>query len=165
MTKQLRIKIESNTPPTSCAFTGHRQIHGDFEPLKLWTETEKLIQSGVTDFFNGMAMGFDLLAGECILFFKKRYPQLRLIACIPCYGQERYFSDEDKARYCHVLKAADEQRVLSETYYQGCMQVRDEYMVDRADVLLAYCKKNTGGAAYTVHYCQKKHPEKKIIFL
>lgn len=163
--QQLKIIKDQKKKPTSCAFTGHRQLDKDFSPQQLLTEIETLIQNGVTTFYNGMAMGFDLLAAECVLLFKKKHPYLRLIACVPCYGQERYFSEEDKARYIHLLKVADETVVLSEKYFQGCMQVRDQYMVDRADTLLAYCKKETGGAAYTVKYCQKKYPEKEIIFL
>ena len=163
--QQLKIKTDIEKIPTSCAFTGHRELDKEFSPLKLLTEMEALIQKGVTIFYNGMAMGFDLLAAESVLLFKKKYPYLRLIVCIPCYGQERYFSEEDKARYIHLVKVADETVILSENYYRGCMQVRDQYMVDRADVLLAYCKKETGGAAYTVKYCQKKYPEKEIIFL
>ena len=156
--QQLKITIEPKKQPTSCAFTGHRKLDKEFSPQKLLTEIERLIQFGVTDFYNGMAMGFDLLAAECVLLFKKRYPSIRLIACIPCYGQERYFSEEDKARYIHLLKVADKKLILSENYYKGCMQVRDQYMIDHTDILLAYCKKDTGGAAYTVKYCQKKYP-------
>ena len=163
--EQLKIKTEPKKAPTTCAFTGHRQLNKDFSPQKLFTEIEKLIQLGVRDFYNGMAMGFDLLAAECVLLFKKKDPSIRLIACIPCYGQEKYFSEEDKARYIHLLKVADEKLILSENYYQGCMQVRDQYMIDHADTVLAYCTKDTGGAAYTVRYCQRKYPEKEIIFL
>jgi uncharacterized phage-like protein YoqJ len=163
--EQLEIIVEQKKTPTSCAFTGHRQLDKEFSPQKLWTEIETLIQKGVLSFYNGMAMGFDLLAAECVLLLKKKYPQIRLIACIPCYGQERYFSEEDKARYIHLLKVADEKVVLSENYYKWCMQVRDQYMVDHADILLAYCKKETGGAAYTVRYFKKIHGEHTILFL
>ena len=56
--QQLKIKTDSEKKPTSCAFTGHRQLDKDFSPQKLLTEIETLIQNGVTTFYNGMAMGF-----------------------------------------------------------------------------------------------------------
>ena len=38
-------------------------------------------------------------------------------------------------------------------------------MADRADVLVAYLKQNTGGTAYTVKYFQKKKPLNRVIFV
>ena len=38
-------------------------------------------------------------------------------------------------------------------------------MVERADVLVAYCHKTTGGAAYTVKCFQKAHPDGQIVFI
>ena len=162
--EQMRMKTE-NKIPKSCAFTGHRQIESDFSPKLLWDTLEQYVKNGVTTFYNGMAQGFDLLAAEAVLSLKKIYPQIRLIACIPCYHQEKSFSDTDKARYVSILQRADEQVLLSDVYFRGCMQVRNKYMVDRADALIAYCKKDKGGTAFTVNYCKKKYPEKEIVYV
>lgn len=162
--EQLRIKT-NNTPIKSCAFTGHRNIGEDFSPKLLWETIENYAKKGVVDFYNGMAQGFDLLAAEATLLLKKSYPQIRLIACIPCYNQEKSYSDTDKARYVSILQRADEKILLSENYHRGCMLMRNQYMVEHADALIAYCKKEKGGAAYTVKYCQKKYPEKEIIYV
>jgi hypothetical protein len=45
------------------------------------------------------------------------------------------------------------------------MQNRDKYMVERADVMIAYCKKSTGGAACTVRLFQKAYPDGLIHFI
>ena len=163
--EQLRICSEEPKLIKTCAFTGHRKLEEDCAAEKLLEETEKMILRGAETFYNGMAMGFDLLAAETVLFLKKKYPYIRLVACVPCYGQERHFRAEDKQRYTEILKRANEQVVLSEHYYQGCMQVRDKYMADRADALIGYCKKDKGGAAYTVGYFRKKYPEKPYVSL
>ena len=164
---QLRIKTEKeeNTAVKSCVFTGHRTLEEDFSVTKLKKEIETAILQGIETFYNGMAMGFDLLAAETVLSLKKEYPQVKLIACIPCYKQEKSFTEKDKKRYAEILKKADEKIQLAEEYYRGCMQVRDKYMAERADMMIAYCKKTTGGAAYTVKCFQKLRPEGKIIFL
>ena len=120
---------------------------------------------GVTTFYNGMAMGFDLLAAEKTLELKRKYPQVKLVLCIPCYMQEKNFSEADKKRYVKIYKKADERVMVSDTYYRGCMQVRNKYMVDRADALIAYCIKNEGGAANTVRYFKKVNPETDVIFV
>ena len=152
-------------PPKTCAFTGHRSFYDGFSPRKLQREIKKLILAGVDTFYNGMAMGFDLLAAEKTLELKKKYPHIRLILCIPCYGQEKRFSEKDKGRYASIYKKADERVVLSEEYYRGCMQNRNRYMVERADVLIAYCIKDEGGAAYTVKCFEKLRPNREIIFV
>ena len=112
-----------------------------------------------------MAMGFDLVSAKCVLTFKEKYPDIKLIACIPFYQQDKYFSDEDKKEYAEILQKADEQILLSEKYYRGCLHVRNKYMADRADMLITYCKKDTGGTAWTVKYFQKKYPLLKVVFL
>ena len=152
-----------NSAYKNCVFTGHRELGDDFSKIRLKKTIETLIKQGTENFYNGMAMGFDLAAAEMVLILKKKYKNIKLIACIPCYGQEKNFPDEDKARYVAVLKRADEQVLLSQTYFRGCMQNRDRYMADRADMMIAYCHKKTGGAAYTVNYFSKKN--KPIFFV
>lgn len=146
-------------------FTGHRELDGDFSARKLKKEIEKMILRGVKIFYNGMAMGFDLIAAETVLALKKKYPEIRLIACIPCYEQEKYYSDRDKKRYAKAFASADERVFVSENYHRGCMLKRNRYMAERADVMLAYCKKEAGGTAYTVKYFRKLHPLNEIVFL
>ena len=167
MKKQLTIFTteEESSAYKNCVFTGHRDLGDDFSKHLLKKTVEALIKSGVTTFYNGMAIGFDLISAETVLSLRKKYPQVKLIACVPCYGQEKYFSDADKKRYVKILKKADETVVLSDHYYQGCMQNRDKYMVERADVMIAYCTKATGGAAYTVKIFKKLKTDGEIYFV
>ena len=164
MEEQLFLEQLRNTPK-SCAFTGHRALDENFSARKLRKEIKNAVEKGVETFYCGMAMGFDLLAGEEVVKLKKKNEKIKLIACIPCYQQEKNFSQEDKKRYSKLLKKADETVFVSENYFKGCMQKRDRYMADRADMLITYCKKKTGGTAYTVSYFQKKYKDRKIIFL
>ena len=154
-----------NAKIKSCAFTGHRLLEGDFSARKLKKEIKKQMENGVEIFYNGMAMGFDLLAAEYVLSLKKKFPKVKLIACVPCYDQDKYFSATDKKRYAKVLKKADETQILSDHYYRGCMQKRDRFMADEADLLIAYCNKDEGGTAYTVKYFKKRKGEENIIFI
>ena len=149
----------------TCAFTGHREFLENFSKEKLEKEIENLVEKGVSTFYCGMAIGFDLLAGETVVKLKEKYPFLKLVACIPFYNQEERFSKADKKRYCELLKYCEEKVLISNSYYRGCLQNRNKYMADRADVLLAYCQKEKGGAAFTVKYFQKKYPQKQIIFV
>lgn len=164
--EQLSINgFEEKKEIKSCVFTGHRILEDGFSKRKLKKEVVNAVEQGVETFYNGVAMGFDLIAAETVLGLKKRYPQIKLVACVPCYNQEKNFSVQDKKRYAEVLKKADETVVLSQNYYKGCMFARNRYMADRADCMIAYCHSETGGTAFTVRYFQKKNPTAKITFL
>lgn len=165
MEQQLFLKTEiSSIPPKTCAFTGHRSLEEDFSLKKLKNTIKFLLEQGVDIFYNGMAIGFDLTAAEILLSFRRKF-KFKLIACIPCVEQEKYYPTDKKNLYYKLLKKADEQVVLAEAYYKGCMQIRDKYMAERADVLVAYCNKNTGGTAYTVKCFQRLHPQNDIFFI
>ncbi|MBQ3018995.1 MAG: DUF1273 family protein [Clostridia bacterium] len=160
-----QLTIQQNEPIKSCAFTGHRTLDKDFSQKLLKKYVLALIDDGVENFYTGMAMGFDLLAAETVLACKKKFPQVKLIACIPYYGQEQNFSGKDKGRYASILKKADEKVLLSETYTRNCFLERNRYMCDRADVLVAYLRKEEGGTAYTVRYFKKIKPLKRIVYI
>lgn len=159
--KQLKIeeKIES------CVLTGHRDLPEDFNVKKLETAIKKIIDEGVYIFYNGGATGFDLLSAEIIINLKKYNEKVKLIICIPCPEQEKYYKEEDKKRYKEIINKADEKILLNNFYFKGCMINRDKYMADRGDMMIAYLKKEKGGTAYTVKYYQKKYPYKEILFL
>jgi uncharacterized phage-like protein YoqJ len=166
--KQLKLKCKEDiekSAPTSCVFTGHRQLLEDFSVHALMKAVQRLIEQGCKTFYCGMAQGFDLYAAQAVIGLKKIHKDVKLIACIPCDNQEKYYSIAEKKLYVETLKLADEKVLVSPTYYQGCMLVRDRYMVDRADVMIAYLRKENGGTAYTVRYFKKVHPDNEIICL
>ena len=146
----------------NCAFTGHRELDSRFDSKLLDRVVLNLIKSGARNFYCGMAIGFDMEAGEVVLKYKDSY-NLRLCACIPCEGQSRYYSLKDRERYEKILRNCDEKIVFSEEYNDGCMQERDRFLVDNCDVIVCYLRKNSGGTYYTVNYAKKSG--KKIIEL
>ncbi|MGN0814835.1 MAG: SLOG family protein [Candidatus Coproplasma sp.] len=146
-----------------CALTGHRNLNGDLDFNLLERALKNLIETrGVTTFYNGMAKGFDLESAKIIIKLKEEY-DLKLIACVPCRGQERAFSDSEKLDYYYVLSKCDDVKILSDYYYTGCMQARDRYMVDHASVVLAFLRECSGGTYYTVSYAEKKGKELFIL--
>ena len=145
----------------SCTLTGHRVLR-DLDYALMDRVILNLIKNGCTRFMCGMAMGFDLAAAESIIALKKRYA-VELVACIPCENQSDVLFNSDRIRYSRILENCSEIIVLSENYYNGCMQARDRFMVDNSDIVLCYLRKKSGGTYYTVSYAQDK--DKKIIEL
>ncbi|MBP5242911.1 MAG: DUF1273 family protein [Clostridia bacterium] len=149
---------------TCCALTGHRELDDAFDFIQLKNILRSLVlERGVSSFYCGMAIGFDTVALECLLALKKDFPSIKIIACIPCPEQADKFGKENKQRYYRLLSACDEKIILSERYTPGCMHLRNRYMVDNAQYLVAYYRKSTGGTAYTVKYAESRG--RKIIYL
>lgn len=144
---------------TTCAFTGHRLLPDDFDKSLLERKITELIEEGADEFLCGMAVGFDMLCAETVIKLKKKF-DIKLVACIPCDGQSNYYSSRDKLRYDEILRNCDEKKVLSPYYFNGCMQARDRYMVERADLIFCYLTRKSGGTYYTVNYA--KSSEKRI---
>ena len=154
----------TTTEYKSCAITGHRDLPKNLPREKLKADLRALIQEGVQYFYNGLAVGFDLLTAEILVELKVEFPNLHICGCIPFHGQERYFSAEDKRRYYRVLEECDDTVVFCAEYQKGCYFIRNDYMVEKADLLYAYCVSKTGGTEYTVSTFQKKKGKENVRF-
>ena len=73
-------------------------------------------------FYCGMAMGFDLLAAEAALSLQCELKDLQVIAVVPFRGQSDRWGKEEQAKYDAILRIVDDVVVLSEQYYNGCLQ-------------------------------------------
>ncbi len=143
---------------STCCFTGHRDLPEDKidEIRKRTKETvERLIDGGFVTYICGGAVGFDMMCGEIVLELKEKYPQIELFMAIPCAEQSKFFGENAKKQYMHLMQNADRKVCLSENYYNGCMQARNRYMVDNSAVVIAYCTKNSGGTFYTCCYAKR----------
>jgi len=129
---------------------------------KMYNEIEKLISIGCSHFITGMALGVDIWAAEAVLYFKRRGMPVLLEAAIPCKGQEKRWSVKYQERYRHILEQCDKVTCIAEIYEKDCMKRRNEYMVDKSDVVVAVCNDKTGGTGATLHYAQSRH---KIILI
>lgn len=112
---------------------------------------QRLYVQGYRTFLCGMALGFDMLAAEEVLTLKSALPDIRLVAVVPYRGQSERWSPCEQQRYERLLAMADDVKVLSERYYDGCMLRRNDYMISHADRIIAYFDgKPKGGTFYTV---------------
>ena len=95
---------------TTCAFTGHRpsrfpwgynEADARCVALKkvLAAEIAKLVDTGYTDFYSGMAEGADTWAAIAVLALKKENPALRLHCVLPCEGQADGWSASARELY------------------------------------------------------------------
>ena len=147
------LRTRQNRAHTVC-FTGHRALgKADAPFLNQLDELLALLYArGYRDFLCGGALGFDLYAAERVVELRRTRPDVRLIFCLPCADQSSRWKKADCSRYERLLYASDETRVLSSHYYDGCMQARNAYMVDRSYLCVAYMARLHGGTLSTVRY-------------
>lgn len=142
----------------TCCFTGHRAIlKKDIEQVTINLEKKiaMLINMGITHFICGGAIGFDTIAAQSVIMFKKTHPMARLIIAVPCHGQSEKWNKNQKQIYDEILKQADEIIYLAEKYYEGCMQKRNEFMVDNSAYCVAYFRNYVGGTLRTIKYAKE----------
>lgn len=143
----------------SCCFTGHREIASGTENYLFGRIKDGILylyEHGIKFFLTGGAIGFDTLAAQAVLDYKKRYEDIRLIVVTPCQDQAKKWRREDVEMYEYIKKCADDVICLSEHYYGGCMQKRNRYLVDHSCVCICYLTKEDGGTAYTVKYAKSR---------
>ena len=143
----------------TCCFTGHRNIRkGEEETLraKLREQVLRLLDSGVTTFLIGGAMGFDMLAAEVLLDQREKEGKaLRLVSVLPFPQWREKWGEAEKNREDRILEKSDEILFSMNEYQREAYLHRDRRMVDASAVCIACCSRKTGGTAYTVRYALK----------
>lgn len=100
---------------------------------------------------SGMALGVDQwAAANCT------YLNIPWIAAIPFVGQEKVWPPESQDQYWRILKNAKEVKIVSEGGYSPeKMQLRNEWMVDNSDLVIAVWNGvPKGGTANCVRYAE-----------
>lgn len=149
----------------SVAFTGHRSIPvteiGRIR-TSVRTKVRLLYAMGIRNFISGMALGFDMLAAEEVVFLRERNvcPEIRLVAVVPFRGQSERWNAVERKRYDSLLEKASDVVVLSENYFNSCFFRRNDYMLVHSCGLVAYFDgKPKGGTFYTVRRAREANME------
>ena len=124
---------------------------------KLQDVIEKLIKRGCSKFISGMAVGFDTWAAEAVLESKKQNPLISLECAIPFPEQDRKWPFENQIRRTRIIKSADCCTTICDHYSKICFFLRNEYMVDKADIVICCYDGKKGGTAQTVAYAKRKN--------
>ena len=154
----------------TCCLTGHRPkgFPWDYADKKcmehkrylalLREKVAELISEGYTRFISGGALGADSDFAEIVIGLRKSaYPDITLEIAVPCPNQDLKWRSQEKRRYKKICKAADFVKVISEKYFDFCMQKRNEYMVDQSDfVIVVRNGEKQGGTYQTFRYVQRK---------
>jgi hypothetical protein len=126
--------------------------HGDApqsEELKSWLHTvvERQIQQGASCFLLGGYGSFDLMAAGVVWELKRQYPHIESTLVLPYLDRK-----VDASRYDGTIYPP-----LENVPPRYAISRRNRWIVDSADVLIAYVCHSWGGAATTLNYAKRKH--------
>lgn len=138
------------------SFTGHRpeEISGySGGPVQDWVcgqLNDVLYTLKPSSAISGMALGVDQwAAANCI------YLNIPWIAAIPFVGQEKIWPQESQDEYWKLIQNCSKVVIVSDGGYSPeKMQLRNEWMVDNSDLLIAVWNGNKGGTGNCVRYAQ-----------
>ena len=130
-------------------FCGHRELSSEETvPLrvKLYTIIEELILGGATEFLLGGYGEFDLLCASVIREFKRKYPFVCSVL-VKAYLNQKYDDTlYDITEYPPLEKVPKTFAIIK----------RNQYMIEKSDVVVSYVLFSFGGAAKTLEYAIKK---------
>lgn len=139
------------------AFTGHRpnKLGGYKIPNPTYNKVCQEIDKALKELkpekvISGMALGIDQWAAA--VAYKLHIP---FIAAIPFEGQEKAWPEESQKAFRLLRRLACEEVIVSEGGYSASkMQVRNEWMVDHCDLLIAVWDGTEGGTGNCVKYAE-----------
>lgn len=144
----------------SCCFTGHRILKVTPELVSRVRETIiDLYIQGVTEFYNGAALGFDQLSCKVVIEMKTEYSDIHLHLLLPCPAEEQVkgWNKTQIDEYMRIIEMADSVTVLSEHYTDDCMKQRNERLVALADCCVCYCTNRRSGTGQTMRLAKNKN--------
>lgn len=104
---------------------------------------------------SGMALGIDTLFAVAVLSLRKYKFPVELECCIPCANHSSMWQQSSVDVYNLIVKFADQVTFVSNKPYNNhCMQDRNVYMVNQANLVLAVWDKTSGGTANCVRYAK-----------
>lgn len=138
-------------------FSGHRVIT-NYNATYLSIQNH-LKELNPTSTISGGAIGSDqLFAVICIRL------GIPIIIAVPFIGQENKWNESAKKQYYKILDKAKEVVIVSEGEYSNeKYQIRNEYIVNNCDKLLAYYNGSSSGTGNCFRYAEKINKEILII--
>ncbi|WCK56973.1 SLOG family protein (plasmid) [Aneurinibacillus sp. Ricciae_BoGa-3] len=126
--------------------------------------TQSFVSDEVVTLISGMALGVDTIWALVALKLRKRFSdKFRLECAIPCKNHSSRWNESSKKQYADILLQADVvTHVSTEPYKPSLMQKRNEYMVDKADLVFAVWDGSNGGTGNCVKYAKE---QKRTIFV
>lgn len=129
------------------SFFGHGDIVLSNETEKrILTTAEELIKNGEKNFLFGGYGNFDAAAANAVNKLKQKYPFIHSTLVIPYLDRSYDTTAYDDTLYPPIESVPKRFAIIK----------RNEYMIDKSDIVVVFVKHAWGGAAKALIYAEKK---------
>lgn len=143
-----------------CCCFGHRDCYGlDLGVLRGVVE-RLIVNDGVNIFLNGNRGEFDCYFGMTVAVMQEKYPHVRHMLIEPYPTRDLAINRES---YERVYDKIIIPREASTAERRAAIPIRNRWMVDHSDIIVAYVQHTYGGAYKAVQYAKER--KKQVIYL
>ena len=138
----------------NCTFCGHGNRLYDNHYDKFKFEIKKLIEFGVTTFYNGGYGNFDKTCLRAVKELKVIYPYIKSYIVL-AYRDSNHI---EKHNYIYKYYNAETIYTLEYAIHpKYAVTARNKWMVDNSDYMIAYVTNSYGGAYANFKYAKRKN--------
>lgn len=134
-----------------CCFSGHRLVLDGNVKERVEMKVEELVCEGFTEFYSGGMGEFDGICENAVRRIKQKDKKIKLRLILP-YMKTSVNRDREyyESSYDEIIIPD-----IGGVHYKRAITVRNRWIAERADVVLAYVIRDFGGAYDMCRYAEK----------
>lgn len=143
----------------ACCGFGHREVFSNIS-MKIDEAVKKAAEQGCVLFYTGAMGQFDEMFSSAVRAVKKSNPNIKLICVKP------YLTKEVNENGDYLYSLFDDIIIpteLADVHYKSVITKRNQWMIDKCDVIIGYTIRDYGGAYKAIEYAKKKNKTMIII--
>ncbi len=120
-----------------CFLTSQKRLsHYNFSVLLsyLYLLIDRQIENNFNTFLFCGDSDFDYVTSEIIIAKRNSGVPIKLVLILPCFNYGEILNENKSFKFLELLNNADEIIYTSEVYYDGCVEDRNNFLIDIVDV-------------------------------
>ena len=138
-----------------CCGFGHREVFENISKT-ISSAVRTAAEQGCEIFYTGAMGRFDEMYSSEVRALKKDYPNIKLICVMP------YMTNEINTQGDYLYTLYDDILIpteLADVHYKAAITKRNQWIIQRSDLVIVYTKRNYGGAYNAKRYAERMNKE------
>jgi uncharacterized phage-like protein YoqJ len=138
-----------------CSAFGHREVFENISE-RISSAVRTAAEQGCEIFYTGAMGKFDKMFSSEVRALKKDYPNIKLICVMP------YMTNEINTQGDYLYTLYDDILIpteLADVHYKAAITKRNQWIIQRSDLVIIYTRRNFGGAYSAKRYAQRMKKE------
>lgn len=138
-----------------CSAFGHREVFENISE-RISSAVRTAAEQGCEIFYTGAMGRFDEMFSSEVRALKKDFPNIKLICVMP------YMTNEINTQGDYLYTLYDDILIpteLADVHYKAAITKRNQWIIQRSDLVIVYTKRNYGGAYNAKRYAERMNKE------